>query len=174
MLVLLGLLLGAAWYGWATVTSEDEPGESETAVGETDDPCLRRQVFKEGTKVKARTIRVNVYNAGVVSGLAGETLDDLVDNGFRRGAADNAPTGLDAGNVTVLTTTRNSPQARLVAQQFRGQVEVVIGDVPRPGVAVVVGDRFRGVDPDAKKRLVLKKRVRTCTEAGGPQRSGAS
>jgi hypothetical protein len=174
MLVLLGLLLGAAWYGWGTVTSEDEPDGSESATEETEAPCLRSQVFKKGTKIKARTIRVNVYNAGLVSGLAGETLDDLVDNGFRRGAAENAPTGLDARNVTVLTTTRKSPQARLVAEQFRGRVQVVIGDVPRPGIAVIVGEKFRGVDPDAKKRLVLRQRVKTCTEASGPRRSGAS
>lgn len=174
MLVLLGILMGAAWYGWATITSADEDDKSPTVSGKTEDECLSRQTYKKGTKIRARTITVSVYNAGLVSGLAGETLDDLVDKGFRRGSAANAPSGLTATNVTIVTSTRNSPQVELVAKQFRGNVQILEGDVIRPGVNVVVGDSFRGVDDNAKRRLVLHHKVRTCTTSGVAAEPGAS
>jgi LytR cell envelope-related transcriptional attenuator len=175
MVALLGILLGAAWYGWATITSandDDEQPQAQTEPGKQQ--CASSQVFKKGTKIRAKTITVNVFNAGLITGLAGETLDDLVDNGFRRGAAENAPTGVNASNVTIITNTLNSPQVRLVAKQFRGDVRIVVGDAIRPGINVVVGDNFRGVDDGAKRRLVLQRRVKTCTTSGASTESGAS
>ena len=174
MLVLLGILMGAAWFGWSTVSSDDDDDDTPRASEPTGDRCLSRQTYKKGTKIKAKTITVSVYNAGVVTGLADETLEDLVDKGFRRGAAANAPSGLTATNVTILTATRNSPQVELVSRQFRGKVRILEGDVIRPGVNVLVGDNFRGVDDGAKRRLVLDRKVRTCTTSGVTAESGSS
>jgi hypothetical protein len=174
MLVLLGILLGAAWYGWATITSANDDDEPSTETAPTDEPCASSQVYKKGTKIRAKTIRVNVFNAGVVTGLAGDTLDDLVARGFRRGAAENAPAGLTATNVTIITRTLNAPQVRLVASQFLGKVRVVEGDAIEPGINVVVGDKFRGVDERAERRLVLKRTVRTCTTSEASTESGSS
>jgi hypothetical protein len=175
MLALLGILLGAAWYGWATITSADDDDEQPQARTEPRGPrCANSQVFKKGTTIQAKTITVNVFNAGLITGLAGETLDDLVDNGFRRGAAENAPTGITATNVTIITNTLNSPQVRLVARQFRGDVRVVEGDAIRPGINVVIGDNFRGVDDAARERLVVQRTVKTCTTTGAATGTGAS
>jgi hypothetical protein len=173
MLVLLGILLGAAWYGWATITSDEEDEQPQAQTKGDQTSCTRTKVYKKGTKIRAKTITVNVFNAGLVTGLAGETLDDLVDKGFKRGAAENAPTGVTATNVTIITNTMNSPRVRLVAKQFQGDVRILEGDAIRPGINVIVGDNFRGVDDGAKERLVLKRRVTACTTAPAAE-SGAS
>jgi hypothetical protein len=161
MLILLGILLGAAYYGWKTITAgdDDQPDAQDPTSGE----CSRTAVYKKGTKFRSSGITVNVYNAGAVTGLAGDTLQALAENGFQRGQVDNAPAGVSATNVTVLTTTRRAPQAELVAEQFKGNVKVRTGDVTRPGVMVVVGDEFVGMAEDARRELVLDRRVRTCT-----------
>jgi hypothetical protein len=175
MVALLGILLGAAWYGWATITSANDDDEQSQAQTEPrKKKCASTQVFKKGTKIRAKTITVNVFNAGLITGLAGETLDDLVDNGFRRGAAENAPIGINASNVTIITNTLNSPQVRLVAKQFRGDVRILQGKAIRPGINVIVGDNFRGVDDGAKRRLILKQRVTTCTTVGASTQTGPS
>ncbi len=173
LLVLLGILLGGAWYGWATITSPDEDEPTARPV-RAEPTCSTSQVYKKGTRIKAKTITVNVYNAGLISGLAGDTLEALVDQGFRRGNADNAPLGVNARNVTIVTNADNSPQVSLVARQFEGPVRVIKGDPIAKGVTVIVGDAFVGVDYGAERKLVLKRKVTTCTAADGRGRQGQS
>jgi hypothetical protein len=160
MLVLLGVLLGAAYYGWQTIISpeEDSKAAGPTATG----PSCKKQVeFKKGQLIRARDIVVNVYNAGSLSGLAGQTLSALDDKGFKAGVAENAPTNLAVTNVTVLGD-RSSPEVRLVAQQFRGPVKVTKGPQLAAGIDVVVGENFRAVDDQAHTALRLQKAVSSC------------
>ena len=167
MLILLGILLGAAYYGWNTIASggdDDEP-DATGATTTTDDTCKKTVRYAKGTRIKAKTITVNVYNAGVVTGLAAETLNDLAEKGFRPGAADNAPTGVTAVNVTILSSNRKSPQVRLVAKQFLGDVKVVDGPALGRGVSVIVGDQFKGMDDGAKRNLVLRRAVTACVQS---------
>ncbi len=160
LVVLLGLLLGAAFYGWQTIISPDETEKAPAASG-TPPPCERRASFKKGQTIRAQDITVNVYNAGIVSGLAGNTLSALVGRGFKGGISDNAPRAQSAGNVTIMTDVPRSPKVRLVRMQFQGPLRVVSGELG-VGVDVIVGDEFRGVDPNAATVIRLRRNISSC------------
>jgi hypothetical protein len=165
LLVLLGVLLGAAYYGWRTIVSP-ATGSDATNTQKTHPKahtCPDKHVYPKGQKVRSKQITVNVYNAGSISGLADSTLSSLSDNGFRPGVADNAPGGVSATNVTILAANGQVPQIQLVASQFKGKVAYVSGPALANGIDVVVGDGFSGMDPQAKKYLRLTHAVTTCT-----------
>ena len=165
LLILLVILLGAAYFGWQTVVSPGDDGKDDTADPSTDrTTCAKRQVFKKGERFRTADIRINVYNAGSRRGLAGDTLEDLSKQGFKAGVADNAPDGVTARNVTVLTEMPRSPQVRLVIEQFRGKVRLATGRSLAPGIDVAVGDDFVGVDQQASEVLRLRKPVTTCRQ----------
>ena len=127
--------------------------------------CQRTVELRKGQRIKASDIKVNVYNAGSIAGLADNTLHDLHDQGFRRGTAENAPAGVSAHNVTILTDYKKSPQVALLASQFRGRVRITSGPALAEGVDVIVGNSFKGIASGAKKSLRLEKRLRLCAGA---------
>jgi LytR cell envelope-related transcriptional attenuator len=161
LLVLLGVLLGAAFYGYQTVIS---PATGSDDKSPSSGPkCVKRQVFHRGQAILARDVVVNVYNSGSIAGLAGDTLAALHRNGFEAGVAENAPPGVAATNVTIVTRNRRLPQVRLVARQFKGHVAIRLGKPLAVGVNVIVGDDFVGVDHQALSHLRLRHLVHTCT-----------
>jgi len=164
LVVLLVVLLGAAFYGWKTIISPARDDDDPPTVAAP--TCDETETFERGQVIRSKDILVNVYNAGSVSGLAGETLDVLASRGFEPGKADNAPTGTHATNVTIITSDKKSPSVTLVAAQFKGKVEVVKGEDLAPGIDIVVGNEFKGVDKKAKKKLKVKEEVTTCASAG--------
>ncbi len=167
LLVLLGVLLGAGYYGWRTIIS---PATGD--AGSTNQPhhhgthCAKRQAFHKGQKFKSKDIIVNVYNAGAIPNLAGDTLAKLGAKGFKQGVADNAPSGVGAANVTILTSDRRLPQVQLVASQFKGRVTYTSGPALAAGIDVIVGDSFVGADPSARKYLTLHHAISTCKSQG--------
>ncbi len=161
LVVLLGLLVGAVFYGWQTIISPDEPAEGPTAGAPP--TCERNVTFKKGQKIQAQDITVNVYNAGIVPGLAGNTLSALVGKGFQGGVSDNAPGAQSARNVTIMTDVPESPKVRLVRMQFQGPVSVVPGELA-VGVDVIVGDEFRAVDPNATTVIQLRRNISSCAK----------
>lgn len=165
MVLLLGILLGAVYYGWSTVLTPDESRAEgdETAKGKN--ACEKAQRFRKGDLVRARDIRVNVYNAGLTPGLAAETLDTLASKGFGVGEATNAPGGLAASNVTIVANSPKSPEVELVQTQFTGPVRITQGDLAR-GVDVLVGDGFRAVDEAARTKLTVRRDTKTCVRRG--------
>ena len=168
MVVLLGVLLGAAYYGWSTIVN---PGDDKKSAsnGPKNTPTCTQKTIKKGSQVPAADVTVNVYNAGSRSGLAGETLDLLVQKGFKRGVADNAPSDITTwGNASViLPGGQGQPQTRLVHNQFLGIVKYVDGPALAPGVDVVVGDNFRGVNPTAQAFVRVQRQVTACVETKG-------
>lgn len=166
LLLLIGVLAGAAYYGWQTIISPATEGDG-TSTTSRSHGCTDVQRYKKGDKVMASQTLVNVYNAGGISGLAGETLAIMRNRGFRLGVSDNAPTGVSATNVTVLATDLRAPQVRLVANQFKGKVVYgkTKGRSVGTGISVVVGDRFVGINQKAKRVLVVRKPIRLCTKA---------
>jgi len=161
LLVLLGLLVGAVFYGWQTIISPDEPAEGPTAGAPP--MCERKATFKKGQRILAGDITVNVYNAGIVSGLAGNTLSALVGKGFQGGVSDNAPGAQSARNVTIMTDVPESPKVRLVRMQFQGPVRVVPGELA-VGIDIIVGDEFRAVDPNATTVIQLRRNISSCAK----------
>ena len=162
--VLLVVLLGAAAYGWHTVvapaTSDDSAHSPTKRV--TTQVCTKHKTYPAGAQIRAQSFRVNVFNAGGVSGQAGDVLAALQSRGFRQGVADNSPDGVTASNVTILTYAPDQPQVRLVQQQFRGAVEVVRGPNLASGVDVVVGAEYAGLTEDAPTSITMRKATTVC------------
>ena len=126
LVVLLGVLLGAAFYGWNTIVNPDDDNKADKSDDPKQTTCKHQTVIKKGQLIQAGQVTVNVYNAGSRSGLASETLNLLVEQGFKRGVADNAPDDITTwGNVSiVLPGGAGEPTTRLVHNQFLGIVQV--------------------------------------------------
>lgn len=168
LVVLFVVLMGAAYYGWKTVISPATEGDDPPATS-TKRKCDDVEEFHKGQLIRSKDVLVNVYNAGGISGLASDTLSELSDRGFNAGVADNAPPAIVATNVTILTSSRRSPQVQLVAQQFQGVVKYRKGNDLDPGVDIIVGDDFEGLNPGAKTTLRVKRAVTTCTSTDTAQ-----
>lgn len=164
MLVLVGLLvLGATW-GWRSLFAE-VPGQS--AAEPT--PSCDALVIEAGGKVRAKQIVVSVYNGGTRSGLANQTMDALMARGFRTGDVGNAPSDIEVRKVQVRSTIENDPRARLVARQFGKGVKVrFVEEDLGPGVDVVVGNRFKKL-VKAPRTLTVKQDQEFCLPADEEQ-----
>ena len=86
----------------------------------------------------------------------------LSDKGFKKGQVTNAPAGVTASNVTILTTDKLIPQVQLAASQFKGPIKYEDTADIAPGINIIVGDNFIGLNTNAKKHIVLKKSVKVC------------
>jgi hypothetical protein len=90
-------------------------------------------------------------------------MDLLERAGFKVGAVGNAPDGVDAARAGVYTTKSDDPAAELVARALGKNTQVVHTDEDLgPGVDVVIGDKFKRLDPNAPKRLELAEPDVTC------------
>lgn len=170
LVVLLVVVLGAAYYGWQTVISPvTHTSSSETTgphkVTVTVGVCEKSTTLPKGTVVRSRSFKVNVFNSGTVSGKAGDVLSALHTKGFRIGIASNPPAGLKATNVTILTTHEGDPHVELVRDQFKGTVKVVPGPKLAPGVDVIIGNGFVGMNADAPESLTLKAPADICVKS---------
>ena len=150
LLVLVGLL---GYGGYAGYQALFAPVGGDAATG-TPGSGRCEDGLRKGETVRTRDVTVSVLNAGTRSGLASQVQEQLVGRGFLAGTTDNAPDDQEVRFVRVLAPARNDPAARLVAAQFgeRTFVERTREDLG-PGVDVVVGDRFRGLEPGAPRRL---------------------
>jgi len=157
--VLVVVLAAMAVYGFRAATAP-LPG----ADGPADDDCSTTE--KEVKRfVRRDEVQVSVFNAGDRKGFAGTMLERLEEAGFRAGNAGNAPAGAKVPRVVVWTTEDDDASARLVARSFGPRTRVVVTETDLgPGVDVLVGNRLRGVDKSAPKKLKLPAAVETCVE----------
>jgi hypothetical protein len=160
MLVLIGILvLGAVW-GWRSLFAELP--ETEASAGDEPAENCTTELVDAGEKLRSRQVRVSVFNAGTRAGLAGQTLDALIDRGFLAGQIGNAPSDLDVRRVQVWSTVEDDPAARLVARQFGKKVKVRYSDEDLgTGVDVIVGDRFNGLKK-APRAIAVKTSREVC------------
>jgi hypothetical protein len=158
-LVLLLVVLGAmAAYGIKSALAP-LPGGSAKANSCTGTEKEIKQFLRRGE------VQVSVFNAGTRSGLAGTTLDQIEAAGFLPGNAGNAPRSTEVRRAIVWTTTPNDPSAKLVALALGPgtRIEVTETDLG-PGVDVLVGNKFHGLDKKAVKQIRLPKPVETCVK----------
>ncbi len=156
--VLLIVLGGMAAYGIKNALAPLPGGSSSKK------PCSATE--KEVKQFLTRgDVQVSVYNAGSRSGLAGQTLDKIEAAGFVPGNAGNAPGTAQVRRAVVWTTQPNDYSAKLVALALgRGtRVEVTETDLG-PGIDVLVGNKFQGLNKLAPKQIRLPKPVETCVE----------
>ena len=156
LLVLLMVVAGAGWYGWEQL---DEPVPDNPF---TEQPGCSDEQFGEGDRLQAEQVRVNVYNAGNLEGLAGATMDQLRRRGFRPGSAENAPSDVSVDAVAIYDRLPESAAVRLVSKQFTGQVEVFRRPDIADGVDIVVGSDYRGIDPSASTNVQISSEEDIC------------
>jgi hypothetical protein len=150
LLVLVGLVGIGGYYGYRALFA---PVPDDTVTASSGGRTCESGLHK-GEIVRPRDVTVTVLNAGSRSGLAGQVQDRLAGRGFLRGATDNAPEDLAVRFVRVLAPSRMDPAARLVAAQFGDHTYVQRSRQDLgPGVVVIVGDRFRGLDRGAPRRV---------------------
>jgi hypothetical protein len=155
---LVVVLAGMAVYGFKSALAP-LPG------GKAADPTCSGTEKQVQKYLKRSDVQVSVYNAGSRSGLAGQTLEKFDAAGFKAGNAGNAPGAAEVRRAVVWTTQPNDASARLVALALgRGtRIEVTETDLG-PGIDVLVGNRFRGLDRRAPQRVLLARPVETCIE----------
>lgn len=134
LLVLAGLLLVAALWGWQAATRPFP--SSEPAPLCTDVTVLTgKQVFRD-------QVVVSVFNGSDRSGLAGATTELLEDRGFVGADSGNAPAKVNG--VQIWSDEPRNAAVRLVARQFKS-AKVVSGEQLGRGVVVVVGESFKSL-----------------------------
>lgn len=128
------------------------------------EPICRDVTLEPGSKLSTEQVTVDVYNAGSVSGLASQTQRRLGRYGYQRGVIGNADDlDVSARNVTIVAQDPDGAMAKLVRGQFRGRVRVEKGDVSENGsVAVVVGEKFVGLDRKARSTVPVNKKLDIC------------
>ena len=158
LVVLMVVLAAMAVYGFRELTA---PLPGAPSADRTCSPA-EKQVLEF---IKRSDVQVSVFNAGTKEGFAGTTLQNVEEAGFRAGNAGNAPEATKVPRAVVWTTEADDPAAALVAQAFgrRTQVQVTKTDLG-PGIDVLVGNRFRGLDPKAPKRIRLPAPVERCIQ----------
>jgi LytR cell envelope-related transcriptional attenuator len=151
---LCGVLVLVGLWAWNAAT--------EPFPGKTDPPlCVSTQVAA-GEQVFPQQVTVSVYNASDRNGLAGRTIDLLVDDGFHEGVTGNAPRGTRVPLAEIWTTTPESPDVRLVATRLGKSAEVVRREGMGVGVTVVVGDDFEDL-AKGKKSVVAEDDADICS-----------
>jgi hypothetical protein len=149
----------AVW-GYRAMTA---PIAEDTTGTASSGPTCRPEDQKVTKYVRRGDVTVSVYNSGKRAGRAQSTMDLLERAGFKVGAVGNAPDGVDAGRAAVYTTKSDDPAAELVARALGKNTQVVHTDEDLgPGVDVVIGDKFKRLDPNAPRRLELPKPDVTC------------
>lgn len=135
-------------------------GTGETAAA---GPTCTASVVSTGSPLDSRVVAVNVFNASNRSGLANRVRIDLQANGFRGGEIGNSTSVTKPDRVAILTNDPNDPRVKLVAAQFRDEVEYAPSDITvQEGVTVVVGDRYRGLKTDAITTIKTDRNVAVC------------
>ena len=157
-MVLLLVLGGMAVYGFRSALAP-LPDRSSS------DPTCSKTETEVQRFLRRGEVQVSVFNAGNKEGLAGKTLLKVEAAGFKAGNSGNAPGSAGVRRAVVWTTQPNDTSARLVALAFgqRTRVEVTETDLG-PGIDVIVGNRFKGLDKKAPNRIRLPRPVTTCVE----------
>jgi hypothetical protein len=153
------LCIMAVW-GYNAATAPVEDSSTSRSSGPTcapEDQTVQKYVVR-------RDVTVSVYNSGRKAGRAQATMDQLERAGFRPGEVNNAPDGIKVARASVYTTKADDPAAELVAAAMGHDTPVVHSDADfsGPGIDVVIGDKFKRLDPDAPKRMELSQPETSC------------
>jgi hypothetical protein len=159
LVVLLVVLVVMAVWGYHAATSPLADSGPTASASPTCPPSSQ----KASRFVRRQDVTVSVYNSGQRSGRAQQTMDLLEHAGFKPGAVGNAPSGIRTDRAVVYSTKADDPAAELVAKTLGKDTQVVHSDEEMgPGVDVVIGDRFKRLDPKAPAKLELPKPEVTC------------
>ncbi len=136
MMVLLGVLIGGAWWGWNSLTQ-----------GSAEPQCTMTQLPND--RLTPKDVVVNVYNAGARSGTAAATAELLKRRGFLIGKVANEPNGEKVGALAVKGAAANAAEVKLVAGQTTQKPPVVADGRTDHSVDLLLGPKFTTLNPHA-------------------------
>jgi hypothetical protein len=155
LLILLGILCAAAWYG-AKAVLENRPKPQAVVT------CATVQAHKDA-KVTSSQVTVNVYNGGTRAGQARRIAAELRNRGFKVAIIGNISEKTVVKKAQV-RAKQNTPQAQLVAKQVSGTKVVKVANHDTT-VDLVIGDDLDALTPKAPTTLKITGKVVTCHTA---------
>lgn len=144
LLMLLGVLLYGAYWGWTNVAA---PPAAPAPVA-----CVDQKVVKN--KLATNQVTVNVFNGGKARGLAGTVAQDLRLKGFKTSRVGNT----DAETISttiVVGASKNNPEVKLVLSFFN-KAKVREDKRSDRSVDVLVGNKYGGFNTKAATTIAVK------------------
>jgi hypothetical protein len=142
MVILLGILVGGAWWGWnSLMNTSAEP------------TCTEQQLANN--RLVPKQVVLNVYNGGAKAGSAGRVADALKQRGFNIGKIANEPKGDKVDVAVIRGAAANAPELLLVAGQLNQKAQLVGDGRTDHTVDLVIGAgfgsvKFKGFAPSVK------------------------
>jgi LytR cell envelope-related transcriptional attenuator len=143
LLVLLGVLLYGAWWGYRNII--------QPVPKPPPPPCVEQAVPKG--ELKASQVTVKVYNGGDRRGLAGDIGRSLRRKGFKVPVTTN--TGEKIQKTVIVGAGAKNPEVLFVRSFFKKAV-VRVDKRTDGSVDVLVGNKYGGFNNDAKATYVVK------------------
>ena len=143
LLVLLGVLLYGAWWGYRNII--------QPVPATPPPPCVKQTVSKG--QLRSSQVTIKVYNGGDRPGLAGDVGRALRNKGFKVALVDNTVEKI--GKTVVVGANAKNPEVLFVKTFFKDSV--VRADKRTDGsVDVLVGNKYGGFNRNAKATYVVK------------------
>jgi hypothetical protein len=143
LLLLLGVLCYAAWWGYTNVLRPIPAPPVQ--------PCVDQSVNKG--QLKSSQVTVKVYNGGNKRGLAGDVGRSLRERGFN--VIRTANTAEKISKTVIVGADSKNPEVLLVKGFFKDAV--VKGDKRADhSVDVLVGNKYGGFNKNAKRTYAVK------------------
>ena len=142
MVVLLGVLVGGAWWGWNSLT--------ETSA----EPQCTVTRLPNG-KLTPKDVVVNVYNGGAPSGSAQRTANALKKRGFTIGKVQNEPNDETVAALAVRGNATTAAEVKLLAGQLTQRAPIVQDGRTDHSVDLIVGRGFTTLNPRAIRSVAV-------------------
>ncbi|WP_328989344.1 LytR C-terminal domain-containing protein [Kribbella sp. NBC_01245] len=133
LVVLLGILVGGAWWGWNSLTEVT-----------AEQVCVDQKLPNK--KLTAKLVVVNVYNGGAKGGKARETGELLTGRGFNIKKVANEPNDEKFDVAVIRGHSKDSPEVQLVYLQMKQKVEIIEDGRTDHTVDLVLGADFNGLN----------------------------
>ena len=159
--VLAVIVVAAVGWGLSRVSAPFSDADEGTASTCTD------QTFSGSDRVRPSDVAVSVLNASARGGLAATTLEDFVNKGFAEGTQGNAASGTEVRNIQIWASNPKNPAVRLVRSYLGRKTPVLDQPVDQPGVVVVLGPRFGGLE-NGRKAVRANGAFNLCVPAPAP------
>jgi hypothetical protein len=146
LLILLGVLLYGAWWGYHNVIAPIPPPAPQ--------PCVTQSIAKG--QLKSNQVTVSVYNGGDRKGLAADVGRALRGKGFK--VLRTANTEENVQKTVIIGADAKSPEVVFVKSFFKDSVVRTDKRVDH-SVDVLVGNKYAGFNKGAKTTYEVKSRT---------------
>lgn len=143
LLILAGLVAGAAWYSWDLVTEPTADTDDEIVVST---PECAMPVPTDAPPPEE--INLNIYNGTSINGLASQVARTLREQGYVILDVANDPRRRSVTGVAEIRAASQRTEVELVMSQFPGAV-FLQDQRQDDSIDVVVGQSFQQVGPQA-------------------------